>query len=94
MKALYEPVFVDNFPKPTEMEQGKLYISKKYKLANHLCLCGCGEETVTPFDRGDKYWQLVEELNGTVSLIGSIGNFNIPCKSHYIMTENIATWCD
>lgn len=31
-----EPVFVEFIPK--EMEQGKIYISKEYGVANHACV--------------------------------------------------------
>ena len=88
-KVPYEPVFVEFVP--DELEDGKLYISEKYNTAIHKCLCGCGEETVTPLGGGKK-WELVKEVNVTVSLIGSIGNFQMPCKSHYIMTKNIANF--
>lgn len=27
---------------PHELEFGKMYYSKEYSVANHLCLCGCG----------------------------------------------------
>lgn len=84
------PVFIEQMP--SEFEENKLYISETYgKLAIHLCLCGCKNKTVTPLG-GGKNWDLVKEKNGTVSLIGSIGNFRFPCKSHYIITNNIANF--
>lgn len=82
------PKFVHYIPDP--MEQGVLYISKEYGVANHLCLCGCGAETVTPIG-GPNDWQLIE--NGDkVSLIPSIANYQMPCKSHYILTNNVANF--
>ena len=84
------PIFVEFIPK--ELEENKLYISEEYKCAIHLCLCGCGEKTITPLG-GGKNWDLVKENNGKVSLIGSVGNYNFPCKSHYIITKNIANFC-
>lgn len=30
-------VYCTTFPRPEAMEPGKLYISHKFKLANHLC---------------------------------------------------------
>lgn len=88
-KVPYEPVFVEFIPK--ELEQGKVYISEEYEVSVHLCLCGCGEKTVLPFGRPDD-WHLIKENNGTVSFTPSVGNFQIPCKSHYIMTKNIANF--
>jgi hypothetical protein len=79
--------FVEFIPNP--MEQNILYISKDYGVANHLCLCGCGTQTVTPI--GDNGWQLIE--NGDkVSLTPSIFNYQYPCKSHYILTNNVANF--
>lgn len=81
------PKFVEFIPNP--MEQGILYISKEYGVANHLCLCGCGTQTVTPI--GGNGWQLIE--NGDkVSLTPSIANYQYPCKSHYILTNNVANF--
>lgn len=89
-KVEIEPVFVEFAP--AVLEEQKLYISDKYKTAIHNCLCGCRNETITPLGGGSN-WDLVKESNGTVSLIGSVGNYNFPCKSHYIITKNIANFC-
>jgi len=86
-KVEIKPVFVEFIPE--KMEQGILYISKEYKCANHLCLCGCGNQTVTPLH--DKGWTLIEDGN-KVSLTPSIGNYQFDCQSHYIITNNIANF--
>lgn len=83
------PVYVKNIPET--IENNTLYISEEYKTAIHLCLCGCGEKTITPLG-GGRNWDLIKENKGKVSLIGSIGNYNFPCKSHYIITNNIANF--
>ena len=84
------PIFVEEMP--DKFEENKLYISETYgNVAIHLCLCGCKNQTVTPLG-GGKNWELVKEKDGTVSLIGSIGNFRFPCKSHYIITKNKANF--
>lgn len=93
-KVEIEPVFVITIPEV--LEEGKVYISEEYKCAIHNCLCGCGEKTVMPLDciiQGqDLGWKLIKEPNGTVSFTPSIGNFQMPCKSHYIITKNIANF--
>lgn len=89
-KVIIEPVWVDYMP--DFYEQGKVYISEKYKTSKHLCLCGCGRMTIMPIDDGTKWWQLVKENDGTVSFIGSVGNYQFDCKSHYIITKNIANF--
>lgn len=88
-KVEIAPFFVEFIPQI--LEQNKLYISEEYKCAIHLCLCGCGEKTITPLG-GGKNWDLVKEKNGKISLIGSVGNYSFPCKSHYIITNNIANF--
>lgn len=84
-----EPVFVETVP--DVMEEGVLYISKKFRLANHLCACGCGMETVTPL--GKDHWQLTDN-SGLVTLRPSIGNFRWenPYHAHYYITNNNIEW--
>lgn len=83
-----KPIFCDTIPKT--LEHGKLYISKKYHVAVHLCACGCGSKTVTPLGKDE--WTLIENIGHTVTLRPSIGNFEFPCKSHYFITENHIDW--
>lgn len=83
-----EPRFVEFIPE--ELESGILYISKKYGTATHLCCCGCGNKVVTPLKKG--FWTM-DEKDGKVSLSPSIGNFNLPCKSHYFIKGNKVQWC-
>lgn len=84
------PEYVDLMPDYDKMQEAVLYISEEREIAIHKCLCGCGNETVTPLGGGEN-WEIVKG-NGTVSLIGSVGNFNFPCKSHYIITANKANF--
>jgi hypothetical protein len=70
---------------PEIIEEGILYISLEYCTAIHKCVCGCGNEVVTPLSPTD--WEL--SFNGkSVSLYPSIGNWNFECKSHYWITKN------
>ncbi len=83
MKTLQHK-FVETIP--TVVEQGILYISMEYSTAIHLCICGCGNEVVTPFSPTD--WSLTFD-GETVSLSPSIGNWNFPCRSHYYINHNV-----
>lgn len=57
----------------------------EYGTAIHKCVCGCGNEVVTPFSPTD--WEL--SYNGeSVSLSPSIGNWSFECQSHYWIVEN------
>lgn len=87
-KVPIKPLYVDLMP--DVLEQGILYISKECEVAIHLCLCGCGMQTVTPLWEPHG-WHLTEK-GDTVSLSPSIGNYQFPCKSHYIITDNIANF--
>jgi len=65
---------------PDIIEEGILYVSFEYCTAVHKCVCGCGNEVVTPLSPTD--WELC--FNGkTISLSPSIGNWSFECKSHY-----------
>jgi hypothetical protein len=83
------PVFVEGFM-PEILEPGKLYISEQYDCVVHLCACGCNIEVHTPIGKGG--WQLQKHENGTVTLRPSVGNFQIPCKTHYFITNNRIEW--
>jgi hypothetical protein len=64
------------------LEPGVLYISMEYGTAAHSCCCGCGEEVVTPFTPTD--WKMAFD-GETVSLWPSVGNWNLACRSHYVI---------
>lgn len=74
---------------PDKLESGKLYISRRYSTAAHLCCCGCGLEVVTPLNSAQ--WQFLE-YNGKISLYPSIGSWSFPCQSHYWITEGRVQW--
>lgn len=67
---------------PDRIEPGVLYISMDFATASHSCCCGCGEEVVTPFSPTD--WKMTYD-GETVSLWPSVGNWNQPCRSHYVI---------
>lgn len=77
--------YIKYIPRLNEMEDLTLYISREFSTASHKCICGCGEEVVTPLGKG--FWTL-KDLNNRVSLSPSIGNWNFPCQSHYFIKNN------
>lgn len=86
----FETVFTNGITE--HLEQGKLYVNEKLKIARHLCPCGCGGLVQTPINNGSDYsWQYTNH-NGKITLRPSIGNFSLPCKSHYFITENRVEW--
>ena len=72
--------FVDDMPE--RLVPAVLYVSLRYATAAHLCCCGCGSEIVTPL--APAQWQMIFD-GDTVSLHPSIGNWNLPCRSHYFI---------
>lgn len=83
MKMSLQHKFVEFIPE--KVEEGILYISIEYCTAIHKCVCGCGNEVVTPLSPTD--WRLT--FNGKdISLHPSIGNWNFECKSHYWIKNN------
>lgn len=80
---------------PESLEPGVLYVSMEYATAAHSCCCGCGEEVVTPFTPTD--WKMTFD-GRAISLWPSVGNWTLPCQSHYIVREGAVTqarpWTD
>lgn len=74
---------------PERMEAGKLYISVKHQLIEHLCACGCGAEVSLPVGRSE--WHLIYS-GDSVSVWPSIGNWRLPCKSHYVIQDSKTRW--
>ncbi len=81
-----EATFVEDIP--DVLEGGRLYVSFEHSTALHLCPCGCGSEIVTPLGPTD--WHLV--FDGKVSLSPSIGNWALPCRSHYWINREHVEW--
>lgn len=74
---------------PERLEPGVLYISKRFRTASHLCCCGCGLKVVTPLNPAK--WSLTNH-GSSISLSPSIGNWNYPCRSHYLIIRNHVRW--
>ncbi|MNL19710.1 hypothetical protein D3C87_1409260 [compost metagenome] len=74
---------------PKQLEEGFLYVSKEFGVAGHLCPCGCKNKIITPLDSNE--WSF-EETNGKPTLYPSIGNWELPCKSHYWIINGFIDW--
>ena len=75
---------------PKELQPGILYYSEEYGTAAHLCACGCGSKVRTPIDATE--WSLEEDEDGP-TLYPSIGNWQKPCRSHYLIRNGKIIWC-
>lgn len=68
---------------PNELQPRVLYVADEFDIAVHLCACGCGTKVTTPL--GPTEWR-VTDANGGPTLVPSIGNWQLPCRSHYVIT--------
>lgn len=75
---------------PDQLEAGTLYISLPFGTITHLCMCGCGEEVQTPLSRTHGW--LLGYDGEFVTLFPSIGNWSLPCRSHYWIRRGQVTW--
>ena len=84
----------ESLPPFKEMKENVIYVSIEYRVSIHKCLCGCGEKTVLTLNdkNNSDSWDLIDNGNEKYSFTPSIGNFQLPCKSHYIITKNIANF--
>jgi len=74
---------------PQDLKPGILYVSEEFHTAAHLCACGCGSKVRTPL--GPVGWS-VEETRKGPTLRPSVGNWQKPCRSHYVITRGEVVW--
>lgn len=76
---------------PRSLEPGILYVSEEFCAAVHLCACGCGAKVSTPL--GPTEWKL-QEVDQQPTLKPSVGNWQLPCQSHYWINCGRIVWCE
>ncbi len=74
---------------PKELEEGVLYYSNEYNTAAHLCACGCRSKIRTPILETE--WKISFGKDGP-TLHPSIGNWQLPCRSHYVINNGHVIW--
>lgn len=72
-----------------DLSLGVLYVSEEFGAAAHLCACGCGTKVSTPL--GPTEWSL-EETDDGPTLRPSVGNWQLACQSHYLITGGEVVW--
>lgn len=82
-------VFVDSVPE--RLAPGLLYVSLEHATMLHLCACGCDSEVVTPLSPTD--WKLTFD-GRSISVSPSVGSWNLPCRSHYVIANGRILWAD
>lgn len=74
---------------PEDPETGVLYVSVEYATTLHLCACGCGHEIVLGISPDD--WSVCWD-GKAISVSPSVGNWSLPCRSHYFIRRNGIQW--
>jgi hypothetical protein len=74
---------------PEQPEAGVFYVSVEYATTLHLCACGCGQEVVLGISPND--WKVCWD-GLTISVSPSVGNWSLPCRSHYVIRHNRIQW--
>ena len=74
---------------PRDLTPGILYVSDEYSVAGHLCACGCGNKVITPL--GPAEWAFSTQ-DGLPTLRPSVGNWQLPCRSHYLVIAGCVIW--
>jgi len=74
---------------PLNLQEGILYVSLENEVVGHLCPCGCANKILIRI--GKAGWQYTE-VKGEVTLFPSLGNWNLPCRSHYWIRKNKIMW--
>ena len=76
---------------PRSINDGTVYVSRKYATAVHNCCCGCKNQVVTPLGPTD--WK-VEISGSAITVYPSIGNWSLPCRSHYWIDQGRVLWAE
>jgi hypothetical protein len=76
---------------PPVLQPGVLYVSEEFATAAHLCACGCGAKIRTPL--GPTEWEVNDTPDGP-SLWPSVGNWQRPCRSHYVISRGDVRWAE
>ena len=89
----YKVVFCDIIPEYVDMEEGIIYLSKRYEICSHLCPCGCKKGVPIPFHEKpvEVNWQLTYDDKDVITLSPSIGHRS-GCMSHYYIRYNRVIW--
>lgn len=74
---------------PEKLEDHVIYVCLPFATVAHKCPCGCGHEVNLPLSPRD--WRLIFD-GETVSLYPSVGNWSLPCESHYWIENDQVVW--
>lgn len=84
-----QPKFAEFIPET--LEDGILYVAMEYQMVAHLCCCGCGAPVYLPLS--PVQWRLTFD-GEAIWMDPSIGNWSLPCRSHYWIRGNNVQWAE
>ncbi|WP_157775204.1 DUF6527 family protein [Hartmannibacter diazotrophicus] len=82
----YRYLLVDRIPR--HLEEGVVYHTEEFELAGLLCACGCGHRITLLVPDSHQVW----DEGGHATIRPSIGVFDAPCKSHYVISAGDVQW--
>lgn len=82
----YRYLLVDRIP--AKMQEGVVYHTEEYELAGLLCACGCGHQITLLVPDSHQ----VRDEGGYATIRPSVGVFDAPCKSHYVISAGNVQW--
>ena len=97
-KESVTPKYVEFMTNVNDMKDNIIYISLKYGVTGHRCLCGCGLLTILPLNQKEDSEEIrnhgwgMTDNDGKLTFTPSVGNYQYPCKSHYIITKGVANF--
>lgn len=84
MKYRYQ--LVDRIP--TQVRESVVYHTQEFELAGMLCACGCGHRITLLVPDSHQVW----DEGGYATIQPSVGVFDAPCKSHYVISAGDVQW--
>ncbi|MER9102653.1 DUF6527 family protein [Mesorhizobium sp. M0848] len=73
---------------PTDMRESVVYHTEEFELAGLLCACGCGHRITLLVPDSHQVWG----EGGFATIRPSVGVFDAPCKSHYVISAGDVQW--
>lgn len=73
---------------PAQMQEGVVYHTEEFELAGLLCACGCGHRITLLVPDSHQ----VLNVGGYATITPSVGVFDAPCKSHFIISAGDVSW--
>lgn len=75
---------------PSELADEVIYVSEEYEIAALKCACGCGHSVTLLLGDGHQ----VVDRDGAADVSPSIGVWDAPCRSHFLIKNGKVVWAN